>query len=291
MKLLKGSMKLRGPPTCRSLRTKRIVRYTEREKGVIPMADPAVTRAAASSLAAQIFALVRACPTGRVTTYGWIAKAVGYPRGARMVGWIMNESPDGVPAQRVLNSKGQLSGSAAFGRPSRMRELLEADGIAFEPDGHVDLRRFGWDPNRDLNVETLRSLLAAAAAQPAAITSGLLALLNGDPASPLRTGERPPDEPQGEPKQEGGQSNRHCFEREHSHVSVPSVCVVHSMHKILFVVLLLLMRLLLLCSQGNLAPTGNLRRSSPVCNHYRSLSTRHEGIMPPTASRSIPIRP
>jgi len=77
----------------------------------------------------QVFALVRACPAGRVTTYGWIGKALGYPRGARMIGWIMNETPEGVPAQRVINSKGELSGSWAFGQRGKMRKLLEAEGI------------------------------------------------------------------------------------------------------------------------------------------------------------------
>ena len=84
-----------------------------------PPSEPVAT------LVARVFALVRACPVGRVTTYGWLAKAVGYPRGARMVGWIMNETPEGVPAQRVINSKGELSGSWAFGRPGVMRQLLE----------------------------------------------------------------------------------------------------------------------------------------------------------------------
>src|SRR5579864_1269231 len=98
-----------------------------------------------ATLKARVFALVRACPAGRVTTYGWIGKAVGYPRGARMIGWIMNETPEGVPAQRVINSKGELSGSWAFGQRGRMRKLLEAEGIAFSEDERVDLKRFGWD--------------------------------------------------------------------------------------------------------------------------------------------------
>src|SRR6478752_4202281 len=79
-------------------------------------------------------ALVRACPAGRVTTYGWIGNALGLPRGgARVVGWIMNESHDGtVPAQRVINSKGELSGAWAFGQKGRMRKLLEDEGIVFD---------------------------------------------------------------------------------------------------------------------------------------------------------------
>src|ERR1700681_4952859 len=101
-----------------------------------------------ASLKARVFALVRACPAGRVTTYGWIGKALGYPRGARMIGWIMNETPEGVPAQRVINSKGELSGSWAFGERGRMRKLLEAEGIVFT-DEHIDLKRYGWDPSRE----------------------------------------------------------------------------------------------------------------------------------------------
>src|SRR5215467_11439933 len=100
------------------------------------------------TLMARVFALVRACPAGRVTTYGWLAKAVGYPRGARMVGWIMNRSARGVPAQRVINSKGELSGSWAFGSPDLMRQLLENEGIVFSEDGRVDLKRYGWEPLR-----------------------------------------------------------------------------------------------------------------------------------------------
>src|SRR5205823_4192163 len=116
----------------------------------------------AATLSARVFALVRACPVGRVTTYGALAKAVGYPRGARMVGWIMNESPEGVPAQRVINSKGELSGSWAFGSPGLMRQLLEAEGIVFSADGRVDLKRYGWEPVRDLSSDELQRILERA---------------------------------------------------------------------------------------------------------------------------------
>src|SRR5579859_2362592 len=112
-----------------------------------------------AALKAQVFALVKACPAGRVTTYGWIGKALGYPRGARMIGWIMNESPNGVPAQRVINSKGELSGSWAFGSPDLMRQLLEAEGIVFSADERVDMKRYGWDPSRDLNEDELEQIL------------------------------------------------------------------------------------------------------------------------------------
>ena len=139
-----------------------------------------------SPLIARVFALVKACPAGKVTTYGWLAKAVGYPRGARMIGWIMNETPQGVPAQRVINSKGELSGSWAFGQKGRMRQLLEAEGVAFTEDGKVDLKRYGWDPSRDLSEEELKSILANAANDHYELSTRLLGLIRDDPASPMR---------------------------------------------------------------------------------------------------------
>lgn len=134
---------------------------------------------------ARVFALVQACPEGRVTTYGWLARAVGYPRGARMVGWIMNRTPSGVPAQRVLNSKGELSGGWAFGGPQIMRQLLEEEGIAFTADERVDLKRYGWDPSRDLTPEELQGILDAAST-PLQPDEPLLHLMRSDPASPFR---------------------------------------------------------------------------------------------------------
>jgi len=140
-----------------------------------------------ATLTARVYALVRACPAGRVTTYGWLAKAVGYPRGARMVGWFMNESPEGVPAQRVINSKGELSGSWAFGSPELMRQLLENEGIVFSEDGRVDLKRYGWDPARDLSEEELRSILDNATNVQYKVSAKLLGLMRNDPASPMRS--------------------------------------------------------------------------------------------------------
>ena len=138
------------------------------------------------TLMARVFALVRACPVGRVTTYGWLAKTVGYPRGARMVGWMMNESPEGVPAQRVINSKGELTGSWAFGQRGKMRQLLEAEGIVFSANETVDLKRYGWDPTRDLNEEELKNILDHTATLSVDVSGRLLDLLRYDKASPLR---------------------------------------------------------------------------------------------------------
>jgi methylated-DNA-protein-cysteine methyltransferase-like protein len=142
-----------------------------------------------ATLKAQVYALVKVCPTGRVTTYGWIGKALGYPRGARMIGWIMNESPNGVPAQRVINSKGELSGSWAFGQSGTMRQLLEAEGIIFTADERVDMKRYGWDPTRDLTEEALKRILDDASNTPVNASERLLYLMRTDPASPLRNTE------------------------------------------------------------------------------------------------------
>ncbi len=143
------------------------------------------TSTAIASLMAQTYALVQACPAGRVTTYGWIGKALGYPRGARMIGWFMNESPEGVPAQRVINSKGELSGSWAFGQRGRMRQLLEAEGIVFSPNERVDLKRYGWDPSQALS-EDERNRILAQANMPVTVSDWLMNMLLHDKASPFR---------------------------------------------------------------------------------------------------------
>jgi methylated-DNA-protein-cysteine methyltransferase-like protein len=144
------------------------------------------TQEQAATLKARVFALVQACPVGRVTTYGWLAKTVGYPRGARMIGWFMNESAEGVPAQRVINSKGELSGSWAFGQQGKMRQMLEAEGIVFSAEGRVDLKQYGWDPSRDLSEEELRRILDSATNTHYEVSEHLLGLMQHDPASPLR---------------------------------------------------------------------------------------------------------
>jgi methylated-DNA-protein-cysteine methyltransferase-like protein len=106
-----------------------------------------------------------------------------------MIGWIMNESPQGVPAQRVINSKGELSGSWAFGQSGTMRQLLEAEGIVFTADERVDMKRYSWDPSRDLSEKELKHLLDAAAHTPVNASERLLYLMRNDPASPLRATE------------------------------------------------------------------------------------------------------
>ena len=79
----------------------------------------------------DVYEVVKLVPEGRVTTYGAIATYLGLKSSARMVGWAMNSTPkgEGIPAHRVVNRVGLLSGKAFFGEPDRMQRLLEAEGI------------------------------------------------------------------------------------------------------------------------------------------------------------------
>ena len=107
--------------------------------------EPKATR----RLYAQIYDLVRAVPRGRVTTYGSIALVLGAPGRARQVGYALAalHGHEDVPAHRVVNRSGVLTGEHAFGAPGAMRALLEDEGIAFREDGRVDMRRHFWMPN------------------------------------------------------------------------------------------------------------------------------------------------
>jgi methylated-DNA-protein-cysteine methyltransferase-like protein len=96
-----------------------------------------------------VYALVRQVPRGRVITYGTIARLLGDPRKARQVGWAMaaaNRASPPMPAHRVINARGELSGGPSFGGYSVMRKKLEADGVVFMNDGRVDLERYLWLP-------------------------------------------------------------------------------------------------------------------------------------------------
>lgn len=99
----------------------------------------------------QVFAIVARIPAGRVTTYGWIARALNAPRSARIVGWVLHSGArrKEVPCHRVINRDGELSGAWAWGDPQVMRQLLEAEGVEFDERGRVNLRRFGWEPDAE----------------------------------------------------------------------------------------------------------------------------------------------
>lgn len=104
----------------------------------------------------MVFAIVKQIPDGRVTTYGRIARTVGAPRSARMVGWALHNCPDDVSefAHRVVNRNGELTGGWAWGHPMVMRSLLEDEGITFVDEYQVDLPRHVWEPD-ELDLTTL----------------------------------------------------------------------------------------------------------------------------------------
>jgi len=96
----------------------------------------------------NVYDVVRLVPRGRVTTYGAIAKYLGAARSSRMVGFAMNAShtqPD-IPAHRVVNRQGMLTGKMMFAYPMQMQELLEAEGVRVADDRVVEFERVFWEP-------------------------------------------------------------------------------------------------------------------------------------------------
>lgn len=93
----------------------------------------------------QIYEVVKKIPKGRVATYGQVAMLAGNPRWARVVGYALhnNPLPGVIPCHRVVNREGRVATNFAFGGGATQRELLEKEGIIFEPDGHIDLDKFG----------------------------------------------------------------------------------------------------------------------------------------------------
>lgn len=92
----------------------------------------------------KIYGLVTSIPKGKVTTYGVLAKLAN--TNPRVVGYALHENkdPKHIPCHRVINSKGEISSGYAFGGPRVQREMLEEEGIIFNKNGGVDLKRFGY---------------------------------------------------------------------------------------------------------------------------------------------------
>ena len=104
----------------------------------------------------DVWDVVKLIPEGRVTSYGAIAKYLGSPGAARMVGWAMNAchaAGEPIPAQRVVNRIGMLSGKAHFPGPNLMEELLESEGVKVEDDQVVDFEKHFWDPMTELGLD------------------------------------------------------------------------------------------------------------------------------------------
>ena len=101
----------------------------------------------------NVYEVVRHVPSGRVTSYGAIARYLGTGGSARMVGWAMNDSHSkGVPAHRVVNSQGLLTGKHHFGTPEQMQQLLEAEGIIVANDQVQNFKVHFWDPQIELAI-------------------------------------------------------------------------------------------------------------------------------------------
>ncbi len=101
----------------------------------------------------KVYEVVRKIPRGRITSYGAIAKYLGSAGSSRMVGWAMNVSGSQfppVPAHRVLNRNGHLTGKHHFSYPEQMQELLEIEGIPVIHDRVVDFEKYFWDPMSEL---------------------------------------------------------------------------------------------------------------------------------------------
>ncbi|MEP3372220.1 MAG: MGMT family protein [Maribacter dokdonensis] len=103
----------------------------------------------------RVYQVARLIPEGRVTSYGAIAKYLGAARSARMVGWAMNASHnmDDIPAHRVVNKAGILTGKHHFDGTNLMQQLLEAEGVQIKNLQIVDLDKHFWDPFTELKAE------------------------------------------------------------------------------------------------------------------------------------------
>jgi methylated-DNA-protein-cysteine methyltransferase related protein len=104
----------------------------------------------ASNFFADVYEVVRLVPKGRVTSYGAIAHYLGVKSSARMVGWAMHGCPKDVPAHRVVNSSGLLTGKVHFKPPSAMQARLKKEGVLVVKDKVKNFLEIFWDPSKEL---------------------------------------------------------------------------------------------------------------------------------------------
>ena len=102
----------------------------------------------------MVYEVVKLIPSGKVTSYGAIANYLGTKGSARMVGWAMNAAHNlnDVPAHRVVNRNGLLTGKNHFEEPTRMQDLLENEGIVVEENQIQDFAKHFWDPAKELEL-------------------------------------------------------------------------------------------------------------------------------------------
>jgi len=101
----------------------------------------------------RVYELTKLIPYGRITSYGAIARYLGSGRSARMVGWALNtchSRPEFIPAHRVVNRNGLLTGKRHFGNSTTMKQLLENEGIIVDDDQVVNFSEKFWDPLKEL---------------------------------------------------------------------------------------------------------------------------------------------
>jgi methylated-DNA-protein-cysteine methyltransferase-like protein len=101
----------------------------------------------------KVYEVTKRIPYGRITSYGAIARYLGSGRSARMVGWALNVSHSNrefIPAHRVVNRNGLLSGKFHFGNSTTMEQLLENEGIIIENDLIINFEEKFWDPSKEL---------------------------------------------------------------------------------------------------------------------------------------------
>lgn len=116
-----------------------------------PMAPRRSKNQQQESFFEKVFEIARTIPRGRVTTFGAIAESAGTRLSARMVGWAMNgagKAGAAVPAHRVVNRNGMLSGKHHFATPTLMQELLEQEGVKVKEDKVVDFSKLFWQPKK-----------------------------------------------------------------------------------------------------------------------------------------------
>ena len=100
----------------------------------------------------RVYFVVRKIPFGKVTSYGAIAKHLGSPQSSRVVGWAMNNShyKNDIPAHRVVNRNGMLTGKHHSSGTNLMKELLEYEGIKVVDNIVLDFEKFFWDPSQNI---------------------------------------------------------------------------------------------------------------------------------------------
>jgi methylated-DNA-protein-cysteine methyltransferase-like protein len=100
----------------------------------------------------QVWQVAQMIPHGKVTTYGAIANYLNKPNAARMVGWAMNKSfssTQNIPAHRVVNRNGELTGKIYFGDPCLMEKLLKEEGVEVKNDKILNFHLYFWNPNNE----------------------------------------------------------------------------------------------------------------------------------------------